>query len=226
MGDIAAIIPARMGSKRIKMKNLKNLRGIPLIAWTINALRKSDIFDGNIYVSTEDFRIEDVAHNYGAKIIPRPSELANDTIHIDASIIHAVKYLRDKGKDFTYIGIFQPTTPFRKPIDIKQGYNKIKEECADSLFYATELKRFIWTREPKPINYDYKNRPRSQDKVWELVETGDYITKSDTLLKYNNRFGGKISYYITSPLSYFDLDTPLDWKIAESSANGFNHYGI
>jgi len=225
MVDIVGIIPARLGSKRIPMKNIKDLNGSPLIAWTINTLKKSKVFGDEIYVSTEDFRMEELVHNLGVKSITRPKELANDYIHIDEAIIHAVNTLKKRGKEFEYVGIFQPTTPFRNYLHIREALEHIKSEGADSLFFATELKRFIWNKKPEPINYDYKNRPRSQDKNWELIETGDYIVKTDTLLKERNRLGGKITYYITTPLSVFDLDTKFDWKVAESIAKGFGLYG-
>ena len=225
MGEIVAIVPARIGSKRIFQKNIKSLNGSPLLAWTINTLKKSKVFQDEIYVSTDDFRIEDLAYNYGAKTISRPKRLADDIVHIDEVIIHAVNTLKNMQKEFEYVGIFQPTTPFRNPKHIQEAFTHMKNESADSLFFATELNRFIWNRKPEPINYDYKNRPRSQDKEWELVETGDYIVKTKTLLTERNRLGGKITYFITTPLSAFDLDTKFDWKVAESIAKGFRLYG-
>jgi len=224
--EIVGIIPARLGSKRVYQKNLKNLNGLPLLAWTINALKKARVFGDEIYVTTEDFRLAEVADCYGAKTILRPNNLADDKIHIDEAIIHAINKLKEIGKEFKYVGIFQPTTPFRNPELIRAALEHMKSECADSLFFATELHKFIWTRKPEPINYDYKNRPRSQDKKWELVETGDYIVKTDTLLKERNRLGGKITYFITTPLSAFEIDTKFDLKIAESIARGFGLHGL
>lgn len=220
MGKVIAIIPARGGSERVKNKNIRNLNGFPLIAWTIYDLKDAKLID-DIYVSTDDIKIEEIVSTYDVKIIERPKYLADSLTHIDEVIIHALDNIKEECE---LIGIFQCTTPFRDPKKIDEGILKMRREKADSLFFATELERFIWNRKPEPINYKLEDRPRSQDKEWEIVETGDYLVKPEIIKRYKCRLGGKIIYQLTTKLSYFDIDTEEDLKIANGIARGLGLY--
>jgi CMP-N,N'-diacetyllegionaminic acid synthase len=217
LGKIIGLIPARGGSTRVHMKNIRELNGDPLISWTINTLKKSNLID-EVYVSTDNKNIKQVSLEYGAKVIDRPEIISNEHSQLEPTIEHTLSKIDNK---IDIIGTFQCTTPFRNISEIDEGILKMKKHNYDSLIYTCEFDRFIWNREPKPINYDYNNRIRSQDKEWELIETGDYLTKISSFKKYNNRICGNIGYHISNRMNYFDIDTEFDLKLTNIRAKGF-----
>src|SRR5690606_37913188 len=90
-----AIIPARGGSKGIPHKNIRNMAGKPLIAWSIEQALASELID-RVVVSTEDDTIAEIAMNYGAEVpFRRPDELASDTAATEPSLVHALQWLSD-----------------------------------------------------------------------------------------------------------------------------------
>src|SRR3989344_1993183 len=119
---ILGIITARGGSKGIPRKNIKDLCGKPLIAYTIEAAKDSGVFS-RLIISTDDQEIADVAKQYGAELpFMRPAELAQDaTPHVPV-LQHAVSWLRDNEHFFPdYVMILQPTSPMRQDFHIKEA---------------------------------------------------------------------------------------------------------
>ncbi len=212
---IVAIIPARGGSKRIKNKNLKDLIGKPLLAWTIQSALNSQLVD-EVYVTSDDSNILDIATKYGSKTIKRPKKLANDIIMPDAAVKHAYEKI---GKKFDYIVFLQVTSPFRTEKDIDNAINQILDSGADSLLSVIKTHSFIWKKAPysyEPVNYEYLNRPRSQD-FNQYKENGSiYIMKPSILINNENRLGGKIDIYEMAAWQEIDIDTAEDFEHAES----------
>jgi len=207
---VICIIPARGGSTRIKDKNIADLGGHPLIAWTIRDALSSNLID-RVIVSTNSKKIKDISIEYGAEVVDRPDFLSED----DSKMEDAVKYTIEKLKENSdLIVLLQCTTPFRNKGDIDKGIIKLNQDNADSLFFATEFDKFIWTREHDSINYDFKDRPRTQDKKWEIVELGNYIIKPEVLYKFNNRLGGKITHLLVDKISEIDIDNEYDLALA------------
>ena len=96
---IIAVIPARGGSKRIPRKNIKLFAGKPMIAWSIEAAKKSEVFD-DIIVSTDDEEIANIALKYGASVpFLRPANLSDDFVGTNAVVKHAITFLNDSGKN-------------------------------------------------------------------------------------------------------------------------------
>ena len=110
---ILGIIPARGGSKSVPRKNIKDLGGKPLIAWTIEAAKASGVFD-RLILTTDDEEIAEVGKKWGAEVaFMRPAELAQDTTPTLPVLQHAVKWLEDNDGSKPDAGmILQPTTPF------------------------------------------------------------------------------------------------------------------
>jgi len=212
---IISIIPARGGSKGVPRKNIKKLRGKPLIAYSIEQSLSSSYIDQTI-VSTEDEEIAKVSQEYGARVIVRPKELAEDTTPTEPVLIHVIKELDKESIKPDYLVLLQPTSPIRREYDIDRAIEKLINGNGDSLLSVRENSSFLWSKEGKPLNYDYKVRPRRQDKEWELIENGSiYITKRNILLKEKNRLGGKIMTYIMPEWSSFEIDTPFDFELVE-----------
>jgi N-acylneuraminate cytidylyltransferase len=212
---IVSVIPARGGSKGIPRKNLKKILGKPLIFHSIMQSLASHYIDQTI-VSTEDTEIAKVSKKYGAKILLRPKELATDLTSTESVLINVLEQLTQENLEPDYIVLLQPTSPIRRPKDIDLAIEMLIDNSGDSLLSVRENRSFLWYRECKPVNYDYRVRPRRQDKQWELVENGSiYITKRELLLKEKNRLGGNIISYIMPDWASFEIDTPFDFELVE-----------
>lgn len=216
---ILAIIPARRGSKGILFKNIASLNGKPLIAYTIQAAQKSGIFD-RIIVSTDCSKIKKVSKKYKATVIERPKNISKNITPTEPVISHILKWLKRKENyQPDVVVLLQPTSPLRTEADIKGAYGKLKNEKLDSLLSVSRNHAFIWKKEKnsfRPINYDYRDRPRRQDMNDQFKENGAiYVTKYSIFIKYRNRLGGKVGYYLMDNDRSIEIDSPLDLLIAE-----------
>jgi CMP-N,N'-diacetyllegionaminic acid synthase len=116
------VIPARAGSKRLARKNMMLLGGRPLVAWTIEAARKSEIFD-RVYVSTEADDIAQAAAQFGADVsVRRPVELAGDEVSNVTVSLHLWEELASRGRTYDAVICLQPSSPLRNSDDIMQAW--------------------------------------------------------------------------------------------------------
>ena len=127
MINIKTIILARGGSKGIPQKNIINLNGKPLIAYTIESAKKSRA--NNIYVSTNCNNIKNIAIQYGAKVISRPENMSEDSSKSEEALIHF-----SHNQNFDILVFIQPTSPLLLPEDINAGLDMIS--IYDSVFSA------------------------------------------------------------------------------------------
>ncbi|MEO1394479.1 MAG: acylneuraminate cytidylyltransferase family protein [Cyanobacteria bacterium J06634_5] len=213
-----SLIPARGGSKGIPHKNIQLLDNKPLIAHSILDAIEATLVE-QVYVSTDDFEIASVAENYNASIIERPDKLAGDTASSESALVHALNEIEKSGFQPDLIVFLQCTSPIRTGADIDKAIQKMKAERADSLLSVSPSHRFLWEEDSgqaKSINYDYRDRPRRQDMNPQYVENGSiYIFKPWVIKEFNNRLGGKISLFPMSEAAAHEIDSPLDFKIAE-----------
>ncbi len=136
---VLAIIPARGGSKGIKDKNIYPLCGKPLIAYSIEAAKRS-VFVDEVLVSTDSAIIADVAKKYGASVpFLRPTELASDTAKSIDAIVHAIETLRKEGKVFDILILLQPTSPLRITEDIDGSLSTFVRKSYKSLVSISEV---------------------------------------------------------------------------------------
>lgn len=211
-----AIIPARGGSKGIRHKNIKELWGKPLIAYTIEASLGCKYIDKTI-VSTEDKQIKEISLRYGAEVIDRPVELASDEAKTEPVMFHVVRELEKQGEKIDLIVLLQPTSPLRKSEDIEKAFEQFMKEGADSLVSVTEEYRLYWSKDGRPLNYEldsYLKRPVLRPGQMEpfLKENGAiYICKKEILMNNRNRLGGKISVFRMPAETEIELDTRTDW---------------
>ena len=215
---IIAIIPARGGSKGVPRKNVRPLAGKPLIAHSIEDAQESTLVD-QVYVSTDDQEIATVSRQYGAKIIDRPTALANDTASSESALIHGLQELENQNIHPDLLVFLQCTSPIRTGTDIDQAIAKLKQDQADSLLSVSPSHRFLWEEVngvPQSINYDYRHRPRRQDMNPQYVENGSiYIFKPWVLKETQNRLGGKISLYIMSEMAALEIDSLDDFQMLD-----------
>lgn len=210
---VIALVPLRGGSKSIPKKNIKLINGKPLCSWSLEAAYKSKIFD-RIIVSTDSEEISRIVQSLGCdiEVIMRPPELATDTATTESVMLHIKNII-----DFDIIVTIQATSPLVSSEDFINAYSKFEKENLDSLVTGVRTKRFFWTMDGIPLNYDPFNRPRRQSFDGIFMENGAfYITKRDILEKYNCRLGGKIGVYEMSEDTAIEIDEPSDWNVVEN----------
>lgn len=216
------VIPARGGSKGVPRKNIKLLAGKPLILYTIDAARA--IFDDDlIYVSTDDEEIKSVVESLGLKVpFIRPDELAIDTAGTYEVLLHAIEYAENNGYSPDTLILLQPTSPFRNAQHIKEALQfydyacemlvSVKETKSNPYYVLREENEQGWLMKSKNGNFTTR---QECPKVYEL-NGAIYIIKVDALkVKPIHEFT-KVRKYEMDELSSHDIDSELDWVLAES----------
>ena len=205
---IVSIILARGGSKGIADKNIIDLNNKPLIYYTINASKKSNVLD--TWVSTDSKKISIIAESYGAKIIDRPKQIATDIASSEQALQHFTTQI-----EFDIMVFIQPTSPLLNSSDINKGLDLMKTGQYDSVFSVCK-EHWIpkWTLDLKPINWSPDNRPRRQEISEQYVENGAfYITTKEQFIKSGIRYGGtkgivEMPFYRSFQVdTYEDLET-------------------
>ena len=219
--DTLVVIPARGGSKGVPGKNIKALNGKPLIYYTIDAAREV-VRDADICVSTDDETIISVVEQYGLKVpFTRPLELANDTTGTYEVLLHALRFYESKGVFYKRIVLLQPTSPFRTRSHIKEAL-KIWSSDLDMIVSVKETKSnpyFVLFEEDTEFFLGPSKKGgfmRRQDcpKVWEYNGAMYIINISSLKSKPLNQFR-RIKKFVMDELCSHDIDTLLDWKVAE-----------
>lgn len=220
--SIVAIIPARGGSKTIPRKNIRLLNGKPLIYYTIKEAQSSKYIH-RVLVSTEDREIAEIAKGYGAEVVPRPVELAQDDIPSLLVYQQVIKHL-EQVEDFSpnIIVALQPTSPLRKAEDIDEAIEKFLRTGCDSIVSVCEVEhplQWMYTLEGdkvKAVLEDAERITRRQDapKVYRL-NGAVYVIYRDVIMKQNRVLGGDMRAYIMPSERSIDLDTELDFRLTE-----------
>lgn len=218
-----AIIPARSGSKGVPKKNIKELAGAPLISYTIKAAKKSE-FITRIIVSTDSEEIADVATKYGAEVpFLRPAELATDDAKAIDVYLYTIERLNlENDEQINEFLVLLPTSPLRNYMDIDQAIKIFKKKNADSVISVTETEyppQWIKRISEKGILEDYiqglNNLNRQEYEKTYIPNGAIYIFKYNVLKKEYNYYTDKTYPYIMPNIRSIDIDTPLDFMIAE-----------
>mgnify|MGYP002795028999 CR=1 FL=1 len=215
------IIPARGGSKGVPGKNIKELGGKPLIQYTIEAARQI-VPDNQIIVSTDSPEIKDVVENLGLQVpFLRPKELALDSSGTYEVLLHALDFYEEENSTPDKIILLQPTSPFRNATHIKEAlklYNKeldmvvsVKEASGNPYYTLREENSSGYLEKSKKGDF---TRRQDCPKVWEL-NGAVYIINVESLKSAPLHQFKKVKKYVMDEFSSHDIDTMLDWKVAE-----------
>ena len=223
-GQTVGIISARGGSKGVPRKNLRPLAGKPLVAHAIETARHCPSLD-RVIVSTEDEEIANVAREYGAEVpFLRSAELATDTVGHWPVWRHAITAMEaESGQKIAVLVELQPTSPLREAEDIEGCVKQLLEGEADAVVTVSEARKhpsFSMVRLEagtlsllmplsKPIQYR-----QEAPKVYELTGAV-YALRRDFVLEREHLFDGHIEGYVTPAERSLDIDTELDFAIAE-----------
>ena len=211
--QIIALIPLRGGSKSILKKNIKLICGRPLCAWVLEAATNSELID-SVYVSTDSKEIADIVTglNMDVRIIERPSNLSTDKATTESVMLHAMEII-----PFDKIVTIQATSPLLESVHIDRALVDFEKLKYDSMLSAVRVKRFFWTDDGFPINYNPIIRPMRQDFQGTFMENGAfYITKRDILKSQKCRVGGNIGIFEMDGKTAVEIDEPDDWNIVEN----------
>lgn len=228
MPSAVALIPARAGSQRIPGKNVRELAGHPLIAYSIAASQLSDVFDA-VVVSTDSAEIAAVAESYGAEVPGlRPVEMASTTSPDIEWVRHLIGALDAEGRSFDVFSLLRPTSPFRGADTIRRAFEQLTAlgGRADSLRAVRPCREHpgkMWVvdgdlmrpllDQPAGVPYhsrQYQSLPpvyvqdSSLEMAWmRAIRTDDSIA------------GTRVAPFFTEGVEGFSLDYPEDWHRAE-----------
>lgn len=211
------MIPARLGSKRVKHKNLRLLAGKPLVCHVADACKKTALFS-DIYINSESELFKDVAKDYDIKFFRREPKFATDTATNDQFVQDFIDHV-----PCDIIIQVNPTSPFISPDDIKDFVKTMLNGNYDTL-HSIKEEQIEGLYGGKPLNFDpLKQMPRSQDlKPVQLFVSSimGWKTKSHTknMSKLGNAtYGGKdkTGYFTLKGFSTVDIDVEEDFQLAE-----------
>jgi len=216
-----AFIFARGGSKGLLKKNIRNFNGKPLLAYSI-LIAKQLTGVSRVFVSTDDKEIADVGVEYGAEIIDRPEELAKDDSPEWLAWRHAIEWLEGRGEDFDRFLSLPTTSPLRSTDDIDNCLNQL-DDNTDMVVTVTETSRspfFNMVRKEGEYvrllvdSEDVYSRRQDVPKAFDMT-TVAYVTRPKFILDNNAIFQGKVKSVFIPNERAIDIDTQLDFDIAE-----------
>ncbi len=217
--DIAALIPARGGSKGIPGKNIRMLNGKPLLTYTIEAALESKTAK-DIFVSTDSEDIMRVAEAAGVRVISRPPEISHDTASTEAALIHGIEVInKNYGWKPEYVLTLPPTSPLRKAETIRKFISSFIPVCNeyDAMLSLTESRGDYWIKNNEDFSRLFPEAPRRRQdrKPLYLENSAMYITKTESLIAMKSILGRKCTGFVISEIEAIDINEPLDLQWAE-----------
>lgn len=227
-----AIIPARSGSKGVIDKNIRDLKGRPLMGYSVEAAIKSKCFD-EIMVSTDSEKYADIAVACGAKVpFLRSKENSSESATAWSVVKEVLNWYQEQGMQFEMVTLLQPTSPLRTSDDIIEAYKLYKEKHASSVVSVCEtetlplicntlqtdnsLEGFISPEIIGKRRQDFPQYYRINGAIY--MCRVDYCSDSRVELYARNSYA-----YIMDPQKSVDIDTVYDFFLAEQIMNFYLH---
>lgn len=221
---VLGIITARGGSKSIPRKNIKELAGKPLIAYTILAARASKLLTRCI-VSTDDEEIASISKQYGGDVpFLRPAEISGDKSTSIEAVQHALRWLQENsGEEYDAVLILQPTSPLRTTEDIDGCIQKMIDTNADSVMGMVELTDFAPKKLKKiendiilPLFEEEGGQSSMRQDLGKVYKRNAalYLTRIEWI-KQGNLFGNISRPFVMPEERSVDINKPVDFEITE-----------
>lgn len=220
-----AIIPARSGSKGLKDKNIKLMNGKPLLAYSIEAAKESEIFD-EIMVSTDSQKYADIAIQYGANVpFLRSEENSSDNSGSWEAVLEVLRNYKDMGRGFDTICLLQPTSPLRTGNDIIEAYRTFQENDVNALTSVCEVAHSpLWCMTLGEDRMLTEFKKRSDDVPRQLLDTYYRLNGAIYIrqIKYENEIrliDDKEIAFVMDKRRSIDIDDEFDFAISEYLVN-------
>lgn len=218
-----AIVPARSGSKRVENKNIREMCGKPLIAYTIEAAIKSQLFD-RIIVTTDCEHIATISEKFGAEVpFLRSKDLADDHCPVSLATLDAVEKVQNNAESYANVAQLMANCPLRDENDVISSYKQFVSSDSDS---QISIMKYGWQNPWWAMEFDDNFRvfpifeealkERSQDLPEIFAPTGAiWWSKTDSLSKNKTFHIKEKTGWEISIINGMDIDTKEDWDIAE-----------
>jgi CMP-N-acetylneuraminic acid synthetase len=212
-----ALVPARGGSKRIVGKNVRDFFGHPMLAYTIAAARHTELFD-DVVVSTDDVVTADVARRYGATVVDRPPELADDTSSVSDVAVHAV----DSLGAFDEISLLMPNCPLRLARDIVEQHEAFTshdraQQISTVSYRCTYPSWALAVDADGRGTWQFGERLVPSQSLTPLVSPTGAVwwSRVDALVSYRTFYGNGFHTELMDATRGVDIDTFDDLELAE-----------
>ena len=213
--SVLAVIPARGDSKGIPRKNACIMAGRPLILYIVETAQKSRLID-DVILSTDDEEIAQIAQSAGCEALERPKRLCRDDVPLDPVIHHAVSFLEARqGTSYDIVITLQPTCPLISPETLDTAIRKFRESGADTMLSAVDDRHLAWTKRGDRFVPLYEARLNRQYLPLRFRETGGFVIANRNCVTDETRFGQRIELFEVNAVEAVDVDSYLDWWIAE-----------
>lgn len=217
---ILCVIPARGGSSRVSMKNIRLLGDKPLLLHTVDAVRESGLGLLGV-VSTDCPEIAAVAERGGVMVLNRPAELATPTASTEGVLLHALDHFEQAGRRFDWVMTLPPTSPFRSGATICQFVEELalRPDTQDCLMSVQENRGDFWFKNlDGTIRRLLPNAPRRQQEREPLLEENSsiYISSVRALRETNSVLGLVVRGIVIDPIEAWDINVPFDFELAEA----------
>lgn len=219
MGDqrVVAIIPVRGGSRGIPRKNARLLAGRPLLVYGIEAAQKSLLID-EVYVSTDDPELAELARRSNARVLDRPWQLAEANVGLDEVIHDAVRTLEAQGERCDYVVTLQATSPLIRPQTLDAAVSKCMRDGYETVLTVYNDPHLTWGSNGNghvvPL---YEQRVNRQLLPACYRESGSCVVARREILETGTRFGKNVGVIELDKAEALDIDDYFDWWLAEKS---------
>lgn len=219
---ITAIITARGGSKGVLRKNIRDVDGKPLIAYTIEAALNCDFVE-SCYVTTEDQEIKKVSEHFGAQVIDRPEELARDNSLSQDAVYHAIEHISQTSRMMRHFVLMQPTSPLRSTHHLDDCLTKFFVTDCVSAVSVVEAEHHPWKMllvedgGVEPVHsFQSLEKPRQELPKACRVNGAIYVMPTALFMEKRRFFVNPVFPFFMSREDSLDIDTESDLKLAAS----------
>ncbi|MBK8781543.1 MAG: acylneuraminate cytidylyltransferase family protein [Anaerolineales bacterium] len=220
MSRVLGIIPARGGSKGVPLKNIRQVAGRPLIAYTITAAQASRLLTRCV-VSTDHVETAQISAALGCEVIQRPAALAQDDTPTLDAVKHVFTTLESQGEIFDYGLVLQPTSPLRTGLDIDSALQALFRSDADSIVSVYQVSdhhpaRMYTLDNGQLVSFDKRfATARRQDLPPVYHRNGAIYAFRRNLLEQNTLLGNHILPYIMEEDRSLNIDNEYDLVLAD-----------